>query len=466
MQIDWQVRNSWNSDREAAFVEAERRVAICLERREERLYLGDVTLDRLPAAISSLTWLRELDLFGSPLASLDPIASLINLRDLKAGSLDSPSQSLGFLSGWRELRHLTLISTTPLDLAPLSSCTQLARLDISCSQHPVEMHNLDALASLQSLTSLSFHNMRADSFSIVGELKGLQYVSLFLSNSTTLRGFEQLSSLESLNLHGSPISDLSPLAGLKRLRSLTVSQTNIENLEPVGSLSSLEELNIAGTRISTLHPLTELATLQSRALEKANTSTHSRRGLRSINLSGCSVSDLTPLSGFAGLERVDLNDTPVKAIEPLHGLPSLISLNLDRSLIQNLGRRGTLSGLQFLTARETLLDNLLALEPALLLQVIDVSDTHVANLEPLRDALNCRTLILRGSRVNDLGPIVKTGSREEDHRYSSQKLDFRDTPAAQRNSQLAALAAIAEIDSGKCFHETKRYLQSRTASSF
>src|SRR5512136_1901498 len=119
MPIDWQVRNSWNSDREAAFMEAERRVAICLERREERLYLGDTKLDRLPAAISSLTWLRELDLYGSHIASLEPIAALTNLRELKAGSLHSASQSLDFLIGWKELRHLNLISTTPPDLAPL-----------------------------------------------------------------------------------------------------------------------------------------------------------------------------------------------------------------------------------------------------------------------------------------------------------------------------------------------------------
>ena len=104
MRIDWQLRNSWNTDRDAAYEEAVRRIARCVERREERLYLGDVTLDRLPKAISSLTWLRELDLYGSPIASLEPLAPLIDPQDFQAGSLHRPSLALDVLSGCRELR--------------------------------------------------------------------------------------------------------------------------------------------------------------------------------------------------------------------------------------------------------------------------------------------------------------------------------------------------------------------------
>ena len=46
MESPWLTRNLWQSDPEAAFAEAERRIAACRESEAERLYLGDVKLDR------------------------------------------------------------------------------------------------------------------------------------------------------------------------------------------------------------------------------------------------------------------------------------------------------------------------------------------------------------------------------------------------------------------------------------
>lgn len=64
MQNIWQKRNAWLQDLVAALEEADRRIAMCRKNRGEILYLGDVKIDRLPAGIESLPWLRELNLYG------------------------------------------------------------------------------------------------------------------------------------------------------------------------------------------------------------------------------------------------------------------------------------------------------------------------------------------------------------------------------------------------------------------
>ena len=106
-----------------------------------------------------------------------------------------------------------------------------------------------------------------------------------------------------------------------------------------------------------------------------------------------------------------------------------------------------------------------ALAPGLSLQGVNLTGTQVVDLSPLRQARSCRSLQLRHSRVKDLAPLLETGSQAEDHRYSPQQLDFRDTPAAARNPELARLAAISNEDLFECFTETKSYLRQQTSVS-
>lgn len=447
MENRWLTYNRWQSDPEFAFAEAERRVATCAESKAERLYLGDVRLDRLPPGIAELTWLRELELYGSPIADFAPLAPLVELRKLTAGSLHGPFPGLDFLRGWRALQILELIAPTPLDLAPLAGCADLARLIVSCSQYPVDLLRLGALADLRALTQLSLSNMRSDRFDVIARWRGLTFVQVTGSNLTTLSGFAQLTELTHLNVSHSAVDDLSPLAGLAHLVSLVVADTAVEDLSPVPRLLAFEELNIARSSVRDLAPLA------------------GHPALRTIDLAGCAVDTFEPLAHCAQLERVDLSDTAVTAITPLHRLPMLRSVRMTGAPVRHLGPRGSLAGLSVLHAPNTPIDDLSALEPAHGLQAIDISYTPVSDLRKLAAARECRTLMLRGTQVADLTPILDTGAQEQDHRYSAQKLDFRDTPAARNDPALAALAAIADTDMGICFAETKRYLAATKADA-
>jgi len=449
MTIDWEKVNLLRLEPDAAFEEANRRVAFCRESRSDVLHL-DVKIDRLPAGIDGLTWLRELNLYGSLVSDLDALSPLVNLERFSAGSLGSPSPRLDFLRNCPALRELRLIATTTLDLAPLAGCLRLGRLSISCSRppvlggsRPVGLVNLEKLSNLKSLTHLSLDNMRSDCFETVREWSALTFVQLIDTSLNNLAGFDRLQNLDHLNIRAAPVSDLSPLAGLPRLRKLGAATTAISDVAPLSTISSLEEIDISCTAVADFRPLAKL-------------------GLKSFDLSGCPVHDIGSLSSCVALQNVSLNDTHVTSVEPILRLSELRRLGLARTKVRSLGPEGALSRLEFLDATDSNLEDLAGLAPGHSLQAIHIAGTRVADLGPLRDARDCRTLNLRGSIVADLSPILETGSREEDHRYTQQELDFRDTPAARSSDRLAELAALAEVDKHKCFTDTKDYLRGRT----
>src|SRR5262249_12592101 len=144
----------WQNDPEARFAEAQRLVAMCAEKKDATLSLG-LDLDRLPEGISALTWLTELRMFGGRITDFSPLAPLSNLELLEIGSLNCPFPGLDFMSGWTRLQHLDVITPSAIDVKPLASCTMLKRLQIWCTQHPIDLVNFDALAGLEAVEHLS-----------------------------------------------------------------------------------------------------------------------------------------------------------------------------------------------------------------------------------------------------------------------------------------------------------------------
>jgi internalin A len=456
--------NRWHTDPAAAYDEAERRIQRCAESRCERLDLA-LKLERLPQSISSLTWLRELNLYGAPVDDYAPLEPLSGLTSLKLGSLHAPLPPLHFLEDWKDLKVFELISTTTLDLSPLRQCVGLERLNISCSQHKVDLANLHALSECRGLTHVALLNMQSDQYDIVAGWTALTFAQIIGSNLRSLDMFAKSMRLEHLDLSGAPIMDFSPLAGLPNLQHLDVGETDVRNLAPIIGLPALEELNCDRTQVSDLEPLAELARLQIGNRQPTGAEYRPTVRLKEVRFAGCPVNDLTPLAQLDGLTRLDLSRTGVTSLEPLHNHRNLSSLDISNTEVSDLGPKGSLANLGYLIAVNCPLKSISALAPALRLQGVNLSGTSVTDLRPLRRARSCRSLVLRHSRVKDLTPLLETGDHVEDHRYSPQQLDFRDTPAAATTAELARLASLADEDLFKCFTETKTYLRGKAASS-
>lgn len=463
MAMDWAAENRWRTDADAAYEEAERRIEQCAASRCERLEL-DLGIEQLPPTISSLTWLRKLNIYGAPIRAYGVLEPLKLVTSLQLGSLDADFPGLEFLGDWQDLKDLEVIARTTLDLHPLQRCTGLQRLGLSCSQHNVELRNLDALRRCDALEFVSLENMQSDDWDSVARWKALRFAQIIGSNLSSLSPFHELQELDYLNVASAPLDDLTPLSRLSKLKKLNVARTNVRDLGPIAGVAALEELDSSHTQVADLKPLALLAQLQ-RSNEQQSSSDYGNAHLKSISVAGCPVESVSPLAELTRLERVDLSDTRVTSLEPLHRRPNLRSLGISGAPITDLGPKGSLGDLASLSARGCPIQSVAALHPGTRLQAIDLSGTRVADMEPLRRAKDCRSLSLRGSLVRNLMPLLETGSQEQDHRYSQQQLDFRDTPAAAASPELTRLAALAEDDLYKCFQETKRYLRKQASSS-
>jgi internalin A len=456
--------NRWNTDPAAAYDEAERRIERCAENRCEQLDLA-LKLERLPRGISSLTWLQELNLYGSPVHDYAPLEPLSDLTSLKLGSLHAPFPGLDFLSHWEGLKVLELISTTTLDLSPLRHCVGLERLGIHCSLHKVDVKNLSALSGCRNLAHVSLLNMQSDQYSTIADWSGLTFAQILGANLPSLDMFAGLTRLEYASVSGAPVADLLPLSGLPNLQRIDVSETDVRDLAPIARLPALEELSCNRTQVSDLEPLAELARFQMSNRQLAGAEYRPIRQLKDVALADCPVNDLAPLAHLDGLRRLDLSGTKVASLEPLHNNRSLWSLNISNTRIFDLGPEGSLANLGYLTAVNCPLESISALAPALGMQAVNLTGTSVADLRPLRRARSCRSLLFRHSLVKNLAPLLETGEYVDDFRNSPQQLDFRDTPAAAMSDELARLASVADEDLFKCFTETKSYLRAQASSS-
>lgn len=462
MSEDWKaLRPSWQVDPEAALVEARRRVAVCAENNDVALYLGDLALDVLPEGISDLTWLHELRMFGGRVTNFLPLAPLSNLELLQIGSLKCPFPGLDFMPGWTRLQALEIITPSAVDLRPAASCAMLKRLSVFCNPDRVDLLNLEALRGLEAVEHLALNGMQSEGFDVIGQWARLKFVQLVRTNLTTLAGFENLHRLEALNIWEAPVSDLSPIADLSVLEELRFNDTPVSDISSLVSLPLLRSLDVSNTQVSDLSPLQRLAECQrefNRIKRQADPFWH-RVGLETLEIYNSGVSDLAPLSHLDGLQDIDLHDTAASSLDPLRECKSLRRVNIAGTAVTDLGPRGSFAHLQYLAASGTRLESLQALGPGSSLQALDITNTRIADLTPIRDAFECRALHLRGSEVADLSTIIDTGSRQGDHRYSQETLDFRDTPASRADARLAELAALANESPQKCFFETKRYLQ-------
>ena len=227
-----------------------------------------------------------------------------------------------------DIRELDLGGTLVSDLTPLANLTELQSLYL-------RGNNISDLTPLANFTELQSLNLAGDNISDLAPFANLtELQSLYLrgNNISDLTPLANLTELQSLDLVGDNISDLAPLASLTELQSLDLAGDNISDLAPLASLTELQSLYLWGNNISDLAPLANLTELQSLVLVGSNisdlTPLANLTKLRSLILTETKVSDLTPLVNLTALQYLDLYGTPVSDLTPLANLTKLQSLRL------------------------------------------------------------------------------------------------------------------------------------------
>ena len=127
--------------------------------------------------------------------------------------------------------------------------------------------------------------------------------------------------------------------------------------------------------------------------------------LRSLDLPGTALTDLSPLAGLTALQRLDLSSMEVTDLSPLAGLTSLQTLDLTDTAVTDLSPLAGLTALQTLGLNRTRVADLSPLAGLTALQRLDLTGTEVVDLSPLAGLTALQWLDLFGTRVTDLSPV-------------------------------------------------------------
>ena len=183
------MRERMGQSEDEKVLEAELRemiLSVKMHRRDGMSFLyfaNSVSLRQLPQEIGRLDWMTWLDLEGTQVADLTPLAPLTRLEKLDLRG--TPVKDLSPLKGMTGLRHLFLEGSGVADLSPLVGMGRLRELWLNHT------------------------------------------------GVTDLSPLKDCIGLRQLSLRGTEVSDLSPLAGLPDLAVLDITGTQVGDLTPL-----------------------------------------------------------------------------------------------------------------------------------------------------------------------------------------------------------------------------------------
>ncbi len=168
------------------------------------------------------------------------------------------------LSGLTNLEYLSLYGNMLVDLTNLSGLTSLTHLGLGSN-------NIVDLSPLSGLTTLDFLDIRFNNVAglgALGDLTGLDTLLLDYNGLTSLTGIGALTELQSLSITGNAISDISPISSLRSLKRLQSAWiTGLTSIDALITNDSLKYADFNGCSLGGLYPVAfwpELDTLMVR----------------------------------------------------------------------------------------------------------------------------------------------------------------------------------------------------------
>ena len=277
--------------------------------------------------LSSMTSLWELQLNGTDIADLSPLAAMTELKRLDLSNC-SRITDLSPLSSLSDLKYLNLSMTAVTDLTPLSSLTALQVLH--ASEMPIA--DLTPLSAMKELQELFISDTRVSSLAPLASLPSLRILwagSCALSDITPLR---TVSSLVEVNLTNNEITDISALADKPLLQIADIGYNPIADLSPLSGNSAIRIINCPDAEISDLTPLAGMTQLES------------------LFVPNNKITDISPLRNLSNLEELDLTDNEITDISALAGKSQLIHLYIGNNPITDLTPLSDCRQISFLQA--------------------------------------------------------------------------------------------------------------------
>ena len=409
--------------------EVQQRIDDCRKNKSKSLNLNGCGLVAIPAEISELIWLKELNLSNNQISKIEGLDSLLNLseldlsdnRILKIEGLDS----LWNLSKLNLDRNLisklegldTLVNLSELNL-PFNEISKIEGLDslLNLSELDLSFHEISKIEGLDSLGNLSKLNLNNNQISKIEGLDllvNLSELDLFDNQIIKIKGLDTLVNLSSLRLFSNQILKIEGLESLENLSTLSLNSNHISKIEGLDSLINLSELYFFNNQISKIEGLDSLVNLSKLSLFQNQIL--KIEGLDSlVNLSNLylSMNKISKIEGLVSL--VNLSELDISAQSFKNGgldlfgnltyqIPKFDGLDLPENPYQISKIEGldSLVNLSQLCLSHNRISKIEGLDSLVNLSELDISSNQISKIECLDSLINLSYLEI------DTNPLEK-----------------------------------------------------------
>jgi hypothetical protein len=350
----------------------------------QKIFRGYAKLDPQPTTeqLHQLTLLSQIDIEGNDIiASLEPLAKLTNLQEIKAGR--TKISDITPLSELIDLKILSCTGTRVSSLLPLKALVKLENLDFSGSL-------IDSLAGLNNLEHLQVLQIERTGVDDLRPLIDCHDLRILYCDNTRVGKADIDKFLES-NPDCLIIYQTSMLktwwTGLTPAwKTAFKAQTQLDDpptREQLHILAGLKSLDLSGNRsFISLQPLTTLYRLED------------------LNLSNGVFQDLSSLRELVRLKKLNLSGNPVSDLIPIGSLPDLVQLDISNTAITKLDALQTITSLEQLNCSGTQIKKLDPLSSLSRLKKLECYGTGVSNLKPLADLSQLKQLVCYNTKLS------------------------------------------------------------------
>jgi internalin A len=267
--------------------------------------------------ISTLAWIKHLELPDSHVTDISVISKLKNLSVFKIRNI------------------LPIKGSKPVvDLAPLGTLKKLKILDLHYLKDSIK--NIKSISKISTLEDLTLWDTKAINLTLLSPLVKLKKLELHLTGTTDISPVTNSANLHNLLLSRLKIDDFAPLSKLKNLKrlNLTFISGQLKNLSTIKQFKQLEYLIIQHTPVKNLaflRSLTKLTVLKipGTAIKDIKFVTPLKK-LIILDISSTEISNLTPLSNLKTLVQLNIKKTKVKNLNPVKRLNKLKVFSVDK----------------------------------------------------------------------------------------------------------------------------------------
>ena len=245
----------------------------------------------------------------------------------------------------------------------------------------------------------------------VGMMEQFTSLSLPWKNIFSLKGLEYAVNLKSLNLSNNFIEDITPLEKLVELEDLNLTNNKIKDPKSLAKLTKLSQLVLRKNLMNNLDFLNDLKVesldiSMNSVLKDYIPNNLKLENLRSLNLSGIGLDNISFLKNAGKLERLVAEENAIKDLTPLAELKTLRTLYLDRNNISDITALKDLASLEELLLYKNNIENVAALKDKKYLYRLMLNDNlGLKNIDALKDVPNISSIDISNTSVTDISVL-------------------------------------------------------------